>query len=102
MLKVILQAPRHITPFNEAARDLRIHNKPLWLNLRDLLAPDVTRKIELAPGAHLPVSHELIIDNHNNLFFDVHYITEFLKQAKQRNRAVRAAFSKEEWNPRVR
>ena len=39
MLKVILPAPRYIPPFNEAARDLRIQNKPLWLNQRDLLAP---------------------------------------------------------------
>jgi hypothetical protein len=32
MLKVILQAPRPIPPFNEPARDLRIQNKPLRLN----------------------------------------------------------------------
>jgi carbonic anhydrase/acetyltransferase-like protein (isoleucine patch superfamily) len=92
MLKVILQAPRHIAPFNEAARDLRIHNKPLWLNQRDLLAPYVTREIELAPGAHLPVTHEPMIVYSDNLFFDEHYITEFMQQAKKRNRAVRAAF----------
>ena len=96
MLKVILQAPRHIAPFNEAARDLRIHNKPLWLNQRDLLAPYITREIELAPGARLPVSHEPMIVYRDNLFFDVHYITEFMRQAKKRNRAVRAAFSMED------
>ena len=49
MLKVILQAPRPIPPFNEPARDLRIQNKPLWLNQRDLLAPYVNREIELPP-----------------------------------------------------
>ncbi len=96
MLKVILQAPRHITPFNEAARDLRIHNKPLWLNQRDLLAPYITREIELPPGAHLPVSHEPMIVYRDNLYFDIHYITEFMIRAKQRNRAVRAAFSMED------
>lgn len=32
MLKVLLQAPRPIPPFNGPARDLRIQNKPLWLN----------------------------------------------------------------------
>jgi UDP-N-acetylglucosamine diphosphorylase / glucose-1-phosphate thymidylyltransferase / UDP-N-acetylgalactosamine diphosphorylase / glucosamine-1-phosphate N-acetyltransferase / galactosamine-1-phosphate N-acetyltransferase len=96
MLKVILQAPRHIAPFNEAARDLRIHNKPLWLNQRDLLAPYITREIELPPGAHLPVSHEPMIVYRDNLFFDIDYITEFMKQAKKRNRAVRAAFSMED------
>ncbi|PIU90567.1 MAG: multidrug transporter, partial [Anaerolineae bacterium CG06_land_8_20_14_3_00_57_67] len=51
MLKVILQAPRPIPPFNEPARDLRIQNKPLWLNQRDLLAPYVNREIELPPEA---------------------------------------------------
>ncbi len=93
MLKVILQSPRHIVPFNEAARDLRIQNKPLWLNQRDLLAPYVTHEIELAPGARLPLSHDPMIVYRDNLFFDVHYITEFMRQAKKRDRAVRAAFS---------
>ena len=93
MLKVILHSPRHILPFNEAARDLRIQNKPLWLNQRDLLSPYVTREIELAPGAHLPVSHEPMIVYRDNLFFDENYITEFMSQAKKRGIAVRAAFS---------
>jgi UDP-N-acetylglucosamine diphosphorylase / glucose-1-phosphate thymidylyltransferase / UDP-N-acetylgalactosamine diphosphorylase / glucosamine-1-phosphate N-acetyltransferase / galactosamine-1-phosphate N-acetyltransferase len=93
MLKVILQAPRHIRPFNEPARDLRIQNKPLWLNQRDLLAPYVTREIELAPGAHLPISRDAMIVYRDNLFFDEHYITEFMERARKRNRAVRAAFS---------
>ena len=88
MLKVILQAPRHISPFNEAARDLRIHNKPLWLNQRDLLAPYVAREIELAPGAHLPVSHEPMIVYRDNLFFDEHYITEFMHQARKQGARI--------------
>jgi acetyltransferase-like isoleucine patch superfamily enzyme len=93
MLKVILKTPRHIPPFNEPARDLRIQNKPLWLNQRDLLAPYVTKEIELDPGEHLPVSHEPMIVYRDNLFFDESYITEFMSQAIKRNRAVRAAFS---------
>jgi carbonic anhydrase/acetyltransferase-like protein (isoleucine patch superfamily) len=93
MLKVILQATRHIPPFNEPARDLRIHNKPLWLNQRDLLAPYTTSEIELPPGARLPVSREPMIVYRDNLFFDQYYITEFMRQARQRNRPVRAAFS---------
>jgi len=32
----------------------------------------------------------------DNLFFDVQSITEFMKQARQHNRAVRAAFSMED------
>jgi len=43
MLKVILNAPHPITPFNEPARDLRIQNQPLWLHQRNVLAPYTTR-----------------------------------------------------------
>jgi carbonic anhydrase/acetyltransferase-like protein (isoleucine patch superfamily) len=93
MLKVILQAPRHISPFNEPARDLRIQNKPLWLNQRDLLAPYITRSVELSQGARLPLTHEAMIVHRDNLFFDEAYITEFMRQAKKMNVAVRAAFS---------
>ena len=93
MLKVILQAPRHIPPFNEPARDLRIQNKPLWLNQRDLLAPYADREIELAPGARLPITREPMIVYRDNLFFDQFYITEFMRIALQSRRPVRAAFS---------
>jgi UDP-N-acetylglucosamine diphosphorylase / glucose-1-phosphate thymidylyltransferase / UDP-N-acetylgalactosamine diphosphorylase / glucosamine-1-phosphate N-acetyltransferase / galactosamine-1-phosphate N-acetyltransferase len=96
MLKVILQSTRHIPPFNEPARDLRIQNKPLWLNQRDLLAPYVNREIELAPGARLPVLREPMIVYRDNLFFDEGYISEFMYQARKRNRPVRAAFSLED------
>jgi carbonic anhydrase/acetyltransferase-like protein (isoleucine patch superfamily) len=96
MLKVILQAPRHISPFNEPARDLRIQNKPLWLNQRDLLAPYVEGEKELKPGEHLPTSRDPMIVYRDNLWFDEGYITEFLHQAIKRNRAVRAAFSSED------
>ena len=93
MLKVILQAPRHIPPFNEPARDLRIQNKPLWLNQRDLLAPYVDREKELQPGERLPISRDPMIVYRDNLWFDEGYITEFMRQARKRKRAVRAAFS---------
>ena len=93
MLKVILPAPRYIPPFNEAARDLRIQNKPLWLNQRDLLAPYVTTEKELKPGERLPISHDSMIVYRDNLWFDEGYITEFMRQAKKGKRAVRAAFS---------
>ena len=46
MLKIILQDPRFLLPFNERARDLRVLNKPLWLWQRDVLAPFVHREIE--------------------------------------------------------
>jgi carbonic anhydrase/acetyltransferase-like protein (isoleucine patch superfamily) len=93
MLKVILQAPRHIFPFNEPARDLRIQNKPLWLNQRDLLAPYIEDEIELQPGEPLPGNRNPMIVYRDNLWFDEGYISEFIRQAKKRDRAVQAAFS---------
>jgi carbonic anhydrase/acetyltransferase-like protein (isoleucine patch superfamily) len=93
MLKIILHAPHQIRPFNEPARDLRIQNKPLWLHQRDLLAPYITREIELSSGAHLPVSHEPMLVYRDNLFFDEDYIQEFIRLARQGDRACRAAFS---------
>ena len=45
MRKVILRSKNYLSPFNEAARDLRIQNKPLWLHQRDLLARYVPREL---------------------------------------------------------
>ena len=55
MLKIILNAPHIIKPFNERARDLRIQNQPLWLYQRNVLAPYVTLEagtgcVHTAPG----------------------------------------------------
>jgi carbonic anhydrase/acetyltransferase-like protein (isoleucine patch superfamily) len=96
MLKVIIPASRRIPPFNEQARDLRIQNKPLWLNQRDLLAPYVHRELELPAGSRLPVVREPMIVYRDNLFFDKYYIDEFIRQARLRGRAVRAAFSQDD------
>jgi len=93
MIKVILKNPRFIPPFNEPARDLRIQNKPLWLNQRDLLARYTTREVELEPAQRLPLLHEPMLVYRDNLYFDEGYITEFMRQAQKKNRAVRAAFS---------
>jgi carbonic anhydrase/acetyltransferase-like protein (isoleucine patch superfamily) len=92
MLKIILNAPRIVKPFNERARDLRIQNQPLWLYQRDVLAPYVTGERELEPGKRLPLVREPTLVYRDNLFFDEHYISEFIKRAKKRKRAVRAAF----------
>jgi len=93
MLKIILNAPHVIKPFNERARDLRIQNQPLWLHQRNVLAPYVTSERELEPGKRLPLVREPTLVYRDNLFFDENYIAEFIKQAKKRKRAVRAAFS---------
>jgi UDP-N-acetylglucosamine diphosphorylase / glucose-1-phosphate thymidylyltransferase / UDP-N-acetylgalactosamine diphosphorylase / glucosamine-1-phosphate N-acetyltransferase / galactosamine-1-phosphate N-acetyltransferase len=93
MLKVILNAPHPITPFNEPARDLRIQNQPLWLHQRNVLAPYTTRELELRPGQHLPVDREEAIVYRDNLFFDEEYIRTFIAAARKHGRASRAAFS---------
>ncbi len=93
MLKVILHASHSIPPFNEPARDLRIQNKPLWLNQRDLLAAYTSRELEIPADANLPDSREPMIVYRDNLYFDEGYIRAFIHEAKRRKRACRAAFS---------
>ncbi len=93
MLKVILQAPQPITPFCEPARELRIQNAPLWLHQRNLLAPYMTRELELKPGQRIPPVREPTLVYRDNLFFDEGYIRAFISEAQKRKHAVRAAFS---------
>ncbi|MCL4824843.1 MAG: hypothetical protein KJZ57_11575, partial [Anaerolineales bacterium] len=85
-----------IPPFNEPARDLRIQNAPLWLWQRNVLAPYVTKEMELAPREPLPRSREPMIVHRNNLFFDHEYIEAFIAAARKRGRACRAAFAAED------
>ncbi|RJP49749.1 MAG: multidrug transporter [Anaerolineaceae bacterium] len=92
MLKIILHAPNHIMPFCEPARELRIQNSPLWLHQRNLLAPYVTREMELKQGERLQPVREPAIVYRDNLFFDEFYIQAFMEKALKRNRPVRAAF----------
>src|SRR6185503_10381980 len=96
MLKVILNAPHPISPFNEPARDLRIQNNPLWLTQRNVLAPYTTRELELKPGQRLPPNREETIVYRDNLFFDYEYMHTFITIARERGRACRAAFSTED------
>ena len=92
MLKIILHAPNPVMPFCEPARELRIQNSPLWLNQRNLLAPYVTREMELKQGERLQPVREPTIVYRDNLFFDEFYIKAFMDEALKRNRPVRAAF----------
>lgn len=92
MLKIILHAPNHVAPFCETARELRIQNTPLWLHQRNLLAPYVTREMELKQGERLQPVREPTIVYRDNLFFDEYYINTFMQEAVKRNRPVRAAF----------
>jgi len=93
MLKVILNAPYPITPFNEAARDLRIQNNPLWLHQRNVLAPYITRELELKPGQRFPVEKGETLVYRDNLFFDEEYFRTFITLARKNKKPCRAAFS---------
>ena len=96
MLKVILNAPHPISPFNEPARDLRIQNHPLWLTQRNVLAPYTTRELELKQGQRLPPNREETIVYRDNLFFDEEYMRIFITLAREGGRACRAAFSSDD------
>lgn len=95
MRRVILQSNRHIQPFNEAARDLRVQNKPLWLWQRDLLTPFTTEEREY-PSWHLAQAHEKdgteSLVHRDNLFFNDLLVTEFLNRARKADRPLRLAF----------
>ena len=93
MFKIILQDLRHILPFNERARDLRILNKPLWLTQRDVLAPHTTKELELHPEDTLPETREPTLVYRDNLFFNAAFIETFLSEAQGRNKPSRAAIS---------
>jgi carbonic anhydrase/acetyltransferase-like protein (isoleucine patch superfamily) len=93
MLKIIRNHPSQIHPFNEPARDLRVMNKPLWLNQRDVLAPYTHQEIELPEEAALPEVHEPCIVYRDNLYFDSAYITAFLEAARATGKACQAAFT---------
>ena len=96
MLKIILPANSRIPPFNEPARDLRIQNYPLWLWQRNVLAPYVTKEMELTAHEPLPRVREATLVHRNNLFFDQDYIKAFITAARKSGRACRAAFSAED------
>jgi carbonic anhydrase/acetyltransferase-like protein (isoleucine patch superfamily) len=94
--KVILQDPRHVHPFNDRARDLRILNKPLWLHQRDVLAPYVDGEMEIPYEIESTQFETLTgpcVVYRDNLFFDEFYIKVFFEEAKNRGKACRAAFS---------
>ncbi len=93
MLKIILQDPRYLAPFNERARDLRILNKPLWLLQRDVLTPYVHRELEVTGSEPLPEVHEECLVYRDNLFFDSIYMYVFLSEAHLLGKPCRAAFS---------
>jgi carbonic anhydrase/acetyltransferase-like protein (isoleucine patch superfamily) len=93
MLKIIIQDPHYLNPFNERARDLRIQNKPLWLIQRDVLAPYIDQELELSLGEPFPKIEQPCLAYRDNLYFDSAFIKAFLVAAKRINGSCRAAFS---------
>ncbi len=91
MRKIILRDERHIHPFNEEARDLRVQNKPLWLHQRDVLTRHCRQELEVRGLDEIPPGGETIVYR-DNLLFDQDYIDAFLAEARQSGRACRAAF----------
>jgi len=93
MRKIIIRDDRHIHPFNEEARDLRIQNKPLWLHQRDTLARYTTQEIEVPGFDFIPQDDVESLVHRDNLYFDQEYIDAFLTAAKKLGGPCRAAFS---------
>ncbi len=93
MKRIVVREQTKIPPFNEAARDLRVLNKPLWLHQRDVLARHCLAEIEVDALESAPPLREECIAYRDNLFFDEDFVDEFLRQAKERGKPCRVAFS---------
>jgi len=93
MRKIILRDERHIHPFNEEARDLRIQNKPLWLNQRDALAKYTTQELERTRFEDIPHDPVETLVYRDNLVFDEEYIEAFMAEARKLGGPCRAAFA---------
>lgn len=92
MLKIIIQDPRYLSPFNERARDLRIQNKPLWLIQRDVLSPYTSQELEIPLGTPIPRFYEPCLVYRDNLYFDSAFIKSFLLAAQRIDGPCRAGF----------
>lgn len=95
MRRIILTDSTQIAPFNEPARDLRVHNKPLWLWQRDLLTPYTNEEREYPDWQTAYKFEEESIEcfvHRDNLFFNKLLIDEFMERAQAGRRPVRLAF----------
>ncbi|MBN1485151.1 MAG: multidrug transporter [Chloroflexia bacterium] len=93
MRRVILKVTEPIPPFNEAARDLRILNKPLWLLQRDLLARYCEGEIEVDCLEEIPSFKGELLIHRDNLFFNAPLIDTFVQRARERGRPCQIAFA---------
>jgi carbonic anhydrase/acetyltransferase-like protein (isoleucine patch superfamily) len=100
MRRIILKESRHIYPFNEPARELRVQNVPLWLWQRDVLSPYISEEREYE-GWTEAREHETefrgeTLIHRDNLFFNHPFVDEFFSRARSMGTPVRAAFSAED------
>lgn len=97
MRRVVILDNRHIYPFNEEARELRVLNKPLKVHQGDLLVKHCDSVIECESFDEIPRSDrsEMLVYQ-DNLFFDAPFIDTFLSEAKKRGKACRVAFGKDD------
>jgi len=93
MRKFILAEKQAIAPFNEAARELRILNKPLWLTQRDVLAAYCETEKTIDSLDLVPRDAGASVVYRDNLYFDQPFIDEFFRLARARGVACRAACS---------
>ena len=97
MKKVIIRDKRKIAPFNEAARELRVLNKPLWLHQKDILEPYCDAEVEVDSFDQIPVAdYEETLVYWDNLFFDEAFVDAFVSKARSMSKACRVAFSLED------
>jgi carbonic anhydrase/acetyltransferase-like protein (isoleucine patch superfamily) len=98
MRKIIIEDHRNIDPFNEPARELRVLNKPLFLQQRDTLLRYCTERelpvksLDQLSRQRLEERIETLV-HRDNLFFDQHFIDEFIQRARSTGKACRVAFS---------
>jgi carbonic anhydrase/acetyltransferase-like protein (isoleucine patch superfamily) len=101
MRKIIIEDQRNIDPFNEPARELRVLNKPLFLHQRDVLLSYCTgrelpvKSLDQLPRSALDERVETLV-HRDNLYFDEHFIAEFVRRAKESGKACQVAFSPED------
>ena len=96
MRRIVIQEPQHIHPFNEPARDLRVHNVPLWLWQRDRLSQFVNEEREY-PDWDSALAHEQneqseTLVHRDNQFFNSRLISTFLERAKSEQKPSQLAF----------
>lgn len=92
MLKIIIRRTEKVLPFQQPARDLRLLNKPLWLLQRDALASICNSEVSINHEETLPESKEECLVYHDNLFFDIDFVNNFITKARESGKAVQCAF----------